>query len=179
MNKKEFIERLIDMGGCGAKPETWARGWDDAISEVIGIAEELDEPTKPVIPQFVAEYLDFAKINFSLMQVMELVYTRNEWSKWGKEYDWISANDETFARAWLDGFTVEEEQKYILSISITDKASKTDYETFLNKRGIFHSMENDSFNSEEFNWTEEEIKGLENGEILFEHFATKVEEVSE
>ena len=53
MNKKEFIETLIDMGGCGAKPKSWARGWDDAISEVLGIAEELDEPEKPVIPQFV------------------------------------------------------------------------------------------------------------------------------
>ena len=96
--------------------------------------------------------------------------------------DWmaIDCDDEEkqdlFARAWLDGYEVEEEQKYILSINITDKASKTNYETFLNKRGIFHSMENESFNSEEFSWTEEEIKGLENGEILFEHFATKVGE---
>ena len=44
MNKKEFIERLINMRGCGAKPTSWARGWDDAISDVIRIAEELDEP---------------------------------------------------------------------------------------------------------------------------------------
>lgn len=70
----------------------------------------------------------------------------------------------------------DKEPRYILSINITDKASKTNYETFLNKRGIFHSMKNESFNSEEFNWTEEEIKDLENGDILFEHFATKVEE---
>ena len=72
---------------------------------------------------------------------------------------------------------VEEEQKYVLLINITDKASKTNYETYLNKRGIFHSMENESFNKEDFNWSEEEIKDLENGEILFEHFAVKVEEV--
>ena len=84
-----------------------------------------------------------------------------------------------FARAWLDGYEVEEEQKYILSINITDKASNTNYETFLNKRGIFHSMENESFNSEDFNWSEEEIKDMENGEILFEHFATKVKELEE
>ena len=134
---------------------------------------------KPVIPQFVADYLDFAKSDTTLMRVLELANTRDEWEKWEKEYDWIEENHELFARAWLDGFTVEEEQKYILSISITDKASKTNYETFLNKRGIFHSMENESFNSEEFNWTEEEIKGLENGEILFEHFAVKVEELEE
>ncbi|WP_373751336.1 DUF1642 domain-containing protein [Jeotgalibaca porci] len=44
MNKKEFIERLINMRGCGAKWTSWERGWDDAISDVIRIAEELDEP---------------------------------------------------------------------------------------------------------------------------------------
>ena len=53
MNKKEFIETLMDMGGCGAEPKSWARGWDEAISEVLGIAEDLDEPGKVVIPQFV------------------------------------------------------------------------------------------------------------------------------
>ena len=74
---------------------------------------------------------------------------------------------------------VKEEQKYVLLINITDKASKTNYETYLNKRGIFHSMKNDSFNIEEFNWSEEEIKDLENGEILFEHFSVKVEELEE
>lgn len=61
MNKKEFIETLIDMGGCGAKPKSWARGWDDAIGEVIGITEELDEPEKPVIPQFVADWIERQK----------------------------------------------------------------------------------------------------------------------
>lgn len=96
--------------------------------------------------------------------------------------DWMTGpNQELYAKAWLayPNIEVEKEQKYILSINITDKASKTNYETFLNKRGIFHSMKNESFNSEEFNWTEEEIKDLESGEILFEHFATKVEEMEE
>lgn len=52
MNKKEFIEKLINMGGCDAKPKSWARGWDDAISDVVRLAEELDEPKKPVVPKF-------------------------------------------------------------------------------------------------------------------------------
>lgn len=70
MNKKEFIERLINMRGCGAKPTSWARGWDDAISDVIRIAEELDEweqtdivvgLLKPVISQFVADWTERQK----------------------------------------------------------------------------------------------------------------------
>ena len=90
-------------------------------SEFIADINQLDEPEVlpqelPVIPKYVADYLDFAKSDVPLMRVMELANTRNEWSKWEKEYDWISANDETFARAWLDGYTVEEEQKfYVMS----------------------------------------------------------------
>lgn len=70
MKKKEFIERLIDMRGCGAKWTSWERGWDDAISDVIRIAEELEdwEQTdivvgllKPVISQFVADWTERQK----------------------------------------------------------------------------------------------------------------------
>ena len=67
---------------------------------------------KPTIPRFVAEYIDFAKRNTLLIRVMELASTRNELPKWKKEYDWISKNHETFARAWLDGYTIRKEHKY-------------------------------------------------------------------
>jgi len=140
-----------------------------------------EEPEKVVVPAFVGEYITLAKADINLYKVAFYATTNNELPKWEKEYNWIRTNFETFMRAWLayPNIEVEKEQKYILSINITDKASKTNYETFLNKRGIFNSMENKSFNSEEFNWSEEEIKGLESGEILFEHFATKVEELEE
>lgn len=70
MNKREFIERLIDMRGCGANWTSWERGWDYAISDVIRIAEELDEweqtdivvgLLKPVISQFVADWTERQK----------------------------------------------------------------------------------------------------------------------
>lgn len=72
MNKKEFIETLIDMGGCGAKPKSWARGWDDAIGEVIGIAEELDEPetVASVIAGFYKSFERFKEV--ISMEVEEL-----------------------------------------------------------------------------------------------------------
>ena len=64
----------------------------------------------PVIPIFVADYLCRAKADVTLMRVLEIANTRNELPKWKKEYDWISANDETFARAWLYGYKIEEER---------------------------------------------------------------------
>ena len=147
--------------------------------------DQLDEPEVlsqelPVIPKFVAEWIEEVKPDNSLRVAFEYIAQRKRDNHDDKLAFWVEeGNSETFARAWLDSYTVEEEQKYILSINITDKASKTNYETFLNKRGIFHSMENESFNSEEFNWSEEEIKDLESGEILFEHFAVKVKELEE
>lgn len=86
-----------------------------------GVIDQLDEPEVlsqelPVLPKHVAEYLDFAKSDVSLMRVLELANTRYELPKWEKEFDWISANSEAFAKAWLDGYTVESEQKYYAKI---------------------------------------------------------------
>ena len=134
---------------------------------------------KPVIPQFVADYLCRAKADVTLMRVMELANTRNELPKWKKEYDWISANDETFARAWLYGYEVEEEQKYNVKFKV--KSSFGTVGIFLYKEGdevlagnnfkVYYPKE------DVYRLTEQEIRDFQNGDILFEHFAVKVEEV--
>lgn len=143
---------------------------------VVGLIEQLDEPEKPVVPDFVGEFIaNYKEQGYTLANAIFNIATDRE-DMDIEEY--LREHPKEFVQAYDDGYTVEE-QKYILSINITDKASKTNYETFLNKRGIFHSMKNESYNREEFNWTEEEIKELESGEILFEHFATKVEELEE
>lgn len=117
MNKKEFIKTLIDIGGCGAEPETWDRGWDDAIGEVIGIAEELDEPEKVVIPKFVAEYIEQSKKdNDSINQVFAFMDDKEDKDLWHwlfpSMYEEKRANQEVFMRAWLDGYEVEKEKLY-------------------------------------------------------------------
>ncbi len=112
MNKKEFIETLIDMGGCGAKPKSWARGWDDAISEVLGIAEELDELEKPVIPQFVADWIE-KQMKFGYEDVF-ISMTRLRERAPEKVKFWFRNNSDTYARAWLDGYEVEKEKKRVV-----------------------------------------------------------------
>lgn len=116
MNKKEFIKRLIDMGGCGAKPETWARGWDDAIGEVLGIADELDEPQKTIIPQFVANEIERYEDMLDMLSGEYFYRTSEEIDDDGLLV-WIDENQDTFARAWLDGYEVEEEKKYRVQLS--------------------------------------------------------------
>lgn len=74
----------------------------------------------PVIPKYVAEYLEFAKKEASLIQVMVII--SEGWPTMKKEFDWISENDEIFARAWLDGYEVEKEPLYRARLKvITDE----------------------------------------------------------
>ena len=117
MNKKEFIETLIDMGGSDAKLGTWARGWDDAISEVLGIAEELDEPEVPVIPQFVADFIRATKPSNSLRLAFEYIAQRKIDNYDDKLALWIEeGNSELFASAWLVRYEVEKEPVYFAKI---------------------------------------------------------------
>lgn len=66
------------------------------------------------IPQFVADYIDDRKeINFPFYQAIRIVRRNSKFEDSElRNWLWTNTNQETFARAWLDGFTVEEEQKY-------------------------------------------------------------------
>lgn len=137
------------------------------------------EIEKPVIPKFVADYLCRAKVDITLMRVLEIANTRCERLKWEKEYDWISANDETFAKAWLYGYEVEKEQKYNVKFKV--KSAFGTVGIFLYKDGD-EVLAGDNFRAyypkkDEYRLTEQEIRDFQNGDILFEHFAVRVEEV--
>lgn len=132
MNKKEFIKRLIDMGGCGAKPGTWARGWDNAISEVIEIVNELDEPQKPVIPQFVADWIESQDdpiygmcVNYEMWGVNGDDGTTRFTGEIAEWFD-DTLNVENYYRACIDGYEVEKEKLYY----IVDKVNNLTLMTF-------------------------------------------------
>ncbi|EMF0479940.1 DUF1642 domain-containing protein [Enterococcus faecium] len=64
------------------------------------------EPHKPVVPKFVAEWIEYAKKKGD-----SLAISFKPWNLYGVEYSkadrWIEDNQETFARAWIDGYEVE------------------------------------------------------------------------
>ncbi len=68
----------------------------------------------PVIPQFVANYLD-DNSNTTLYDVMN-----PENTDWCEHYSelrrWIQLNSEEYARAWLDGYEIEQEQLYYVKL---------------------------------------------------------------
>lgn len=68
----------------------------------------------PVIPYYVAEYIDASKNNQNRLNdpnIAEAVVDVVEYGGGSSELaSWIEWNGDVFARAWLDGYVVEEEK---------------------------------------------------------------------
>lgn len=76
------------------------------------------EKSKVVIPQFVADWIEVCKDN--LTHSLYTAMTPNFMKENGQSFDlilWIkkASNQETFARAWLDGYEVEKEKRYVVT----------------------------------------------------------------
>lgn len=106
MNKQELIEKIEDLETLGLVSEHINK------KEVLDLVELLDEPQKPTIPQFVADWIEECKKKGDLSLGGAIQLPRPEIYGWLA--DW--KNQETFARAWLDGYTVEEEKKYKITL---------------------------------------------------------------
>lgn len=124
MNKQEALKQIEEQRDIILDLHGWA-----VFGYIKGIINQLDEPQKielpkvdfkksqkVKVPQFVAEHVEHSKeigrdlqdsMNSSLInkQVDQWLYTKN--------------NMETFARAWLDGYEVEEEKRYLVKIKAT------------------------------------------------------------
>lgn len=114
MNKQELIEYCESLKGGLNK---FINGID--VDKIIAKIKQLDEPEKPVIPQFVADWIEYCKftnVNLQYALLVDDVYFYNyanqkDFSKL-KEFLDTENNQETFARAWLDGYEIEEEKRY-------------------------------------------------------------------
>ena len=105
MNKQELIVRIKRLDEPYLK--------SGLILELI---EQLDEPQKPVVPQFVADWIEYAKFeDYHLLGAMDSIAIsgRKNLDEWFRSDD---DNMEIFARAWLDGYEVEKEKRYLVKM---------------------------------------------------------------
>lgn len=107
MNVKELIEKYEYLNhNCFRRVDT---------SEVLRDLKQLDEPQKVKIPQFVADAIEDAREHTSeLEQAFQFVWWNDsdEFTEWyGKK-----SNRDVFARAWLDGYEVEKEKRYLVKM---------------------------------------------------------------
>lgn len=113
MNKQELIERIECLKNLFGNKSEYIE-----IDMVIRLISELDEPQKVTIPQFVADWIEECKNDdFHLFGAMEgISLNRKKLDYWFREDD----NMELFARAWLDGYEVEE-KRYTVKIKAVDQ----------------------------------------------------------
>lgn len=114
MNKQELVT-IIRTEVLLAKSSPERNGYIAGLEEAINIIEGFsDEPQKPVVPQFVADYIEFKKEqNFHVYGAMRVI--EGHYDK--RVPDWFyEGNIETFARAWLFGYEVEEEKRYLVKV---------------------------------------------------------------
>lgn len=80
---------------------------------VLGLIDQLDQPQKVVIPKFVAEWIVLAGEKcLTLRQALDHYSLEGEIEKWLQ----YASNQELFARAWLNGYEVEQEKLYTVEI---------------------------------------------------------------
>lgn len=72
------------------------------------------EREKVQIPQFVAKKIEYFKKtgDWDLFQAMDYLFGKKEIREWLEDKN----NQETLARAWLDGYEVEEEKRYLVKM---------------------------------------------------------------
>lgn len=109
MNVQRLIEKYKKLEGV------WnAEGAELARQIFLQDLEQLDEPQKVKVPQFVADWIEHFKKtgDWDLFQAMDYLFGKKEIREWLEDKN----NQETFARAWLDGHEVEEEKRYLVKV---------------------------------------------------------------
>lgn len=116
MNKQELIS-IIRTEILLAKSSPERKGYIAGLEEAISIIEGFsDEPQKPVVPQYIAEWIDYCKMR--KISLAHALYRSDE-SVDKRVFRWVVDkldNQETFAKAWLFGYEVEKEKRYTVKL---------------------------------------------------------------
>ena len=127
------VQQLIDKYGEKFKLISKDYPYDRALSELWYDIKNLDEPEKVKVPQFVADWIEEAKKSCeTVVEFFGYKFSNIEMIKYLKNKERINL----VARAWLDGYEVEEEERY----TVVTKATKQPlYYNAMDKK-LFFSM---------------------------------------
>ena len=116
MNKKEVIEKInnITARETFMSEIIWVKR-----DEVLDIIKQLDEPEKPVVPQFVADWYEDNKNDFE-WEVYQLCVKYHEYELEGEIKNWFGSMDnksiETLVLMHKFGYEVEKEKLYTVEL---------------------------------------------------------------
>ena len=75
------------------------------------------EKPKVKLPKYIADKIEYCKYaeGYGLFHAMDYCFGYQD------SAEWLEYNQETFARAWLDGYDIEKEKLYTAKLKLTDK----------------------------------------------------------
>lgn len=122
MNKKELIERMEGLKNLFGNECEYVK-----IDFVIELASELDEPQKPVVPQFVADWYEEHKDDFetNLFRAVDLIPSDYEEGELSEFEEWLvdehTAPFQTLVNMHQFGYEVEKEKRYTVKMRTTNQ----------------------------------------------------------
>jgi hypothetical protein len=160
MNVQRLIEKYKKLEGVWDAP-----GAESARQIFLQDLDQLDEPQKVTIPQFVADYIEFKKKNnfhvYGAMRTIEDHYDK-------RVPDWFyEGNIEKYCLAWILGYEVEKEKRYTVFMKATKQLL---YYNAVNKKLFF------SLGGIATNFTRKELEDADFGWV-FDCPGIKIEEV--
>lgn len=116
MNKQELIGKYkVQLKDHNPFGELVSH--DLIVSHFLDDLNQLDEPQKVTVPQYVADWIEKCKSEKRRLHEA-LTYTPFGVNGWVSNPD----NQETFARAWLDGYEAEEEKRYYVRFKFIEES---------------------------------------------------------
>lgn len=129
MNKQELIKRIEVLPyteGPIADTITINRNW------ILESIEQFDEPQNVTIPQVVAEIIEYYKGQNATL------YDALREKNFNKQYDdWLLNEQGAYdkvARAWIDGYEVEKEKRYL--VKLRSNNTEIDYLVNTERNGL-------------------------------------------
>lgn len=169
MNKQEAIE-IIERNKIKASRVVETDSGEEVIQNKIEIVDyvpleivvnTIDKIVlkRVVVPKYIADKIEYCKDaeGYGLFHAMDYCFGYKD------SAEWLEYNQETFARAWLDGYDIEKEKLYTAKLKLTDE-----YLAYDNDNVEYY------FTDEEMasKFTEEEFKKMK----FWDNPAFKVEE---
>lgn len=126
MNKQEAIKKIDRTLSLPRPIISFPYNYEDGLRYAKGIISQIDEPEKPVIPQFVADWIEECKKQRRSLRdsiSKSAPFAVASWlMHFGERYNY--KNQDIFARAWLDGYEVEKEKLYTARLKLVTQNEK-------------------------------------------------------
>lgn len=117
MNKQKAIKKIDRILSSPRSISGYLYDYEDGLRYAKHIINQIEEPEKPVVPQFVADWIEVCKehLTTSLYTAMSPNFMKEN----NQSFNFIlwikkTSNQDLFGRAWLDGYEIKKEPIYVI-----------------------------------------------------------------